>query len=540
MDSTPPGATVNRKPSERNGNTAKSLRLLIVEDSDDDTHLMVRALEDGGYDPAWEQVDNAKAMSAALDEHSWDLVLSDAKMPRFSAAAALEVLQRAEADLPFIVVSGHIGEEQAVALMKTGAHDYVDKGNLSRLLPVVRRELQEAAVRKERNRLEARLRQAEKMEYVGQLAGGIAHDFNNLLTVVTGYAGLILTRLGADDPVRADVELIRQAGKKAAHLTRQLLAFGRRQILRPRVLDLNQVVSDFEGFLRRTIPENVEILTDFDPELGSVRADPGQIEQVLLNLAINARDAMPTGGKLTIETSNVELDGTYGAPEDSRSVVTPGPYVMMAVTDTGKGMDEGVMSQLFEPFFTTKEKREGTGLGLATTYGIVRQSGGHIWAYSEPGKGATFKVYLPRIEEAIAAPGPDDSTVASTGGSEWLLVVEDNEMVRGLAVRALEDYGYRVLSAEHPEEALKVCADHEGRIDLLVTDVVMPGHSGVELAARIEEMRPDIKTLYISGYAYTGLLRAGQTEADIEFLSKPFSAAALARKVREVLDKGDG
>lgn len=530
---------MNSKPGESNGSAGKSLRLLIVEDSNDDTQLLLRTLEEGGYDPVWQQVDDGKAMSAALDEHSWDLVLSDANMPRFSATGALEVLQRAELDLPFIVVSGHIGQEQAVALMKAGASDYVRKDNLPRLIPVVQRELQEAAVRKERNRLEARLRQAEKMEYVGQLAGGIAHDFNNLLTVVTGYAGLILGRLDADDPLRADVKLIRQAGKKAADLTRQLLAFGRRQILQPRVLDLNQVVSDFEGFLRRTIPENVEILTVLDPELGLVRADPGQIEQVLLNLAINARDAMPKGGKLTIETGNVELDGAYSDPDNRQSVVTPGPYVMLAVTDTGKGMDEGVMSQLFEPFFTTKEKREGTGLGLATTYGIVRQSGGHIWAYSEPDKGATFKVYLPRVEGAVVVPGPDDSTVVSNGGTECLLVVEDNEMVRGLAVRALEDHGYRVLAAEHPEEALRICADHEGRIDLLVTDVVMPGLSGVDLAARIEEMRPGVKTLYISGYAYTGLLRAGQTEAGIEFLSKPFSAGALARKARDVLDRGE-
>jgi len=381
--------------------------------------------------------------------------------------------------------------------------------------------------------LEAQLRQAQKMEAVGRLAGGIAHDFNNLLTAILGSADLLLDTLSPDAPEREDLDEIRKAAKRAADLTRQLLAFSRQQVLAPQVLDVNALLTNLEKLLRRLIGEHIELRTALAPNVGAVQADPGQLEQVIVNLAVNARDAMPQGGQLTIETANAELDEAYAA---EHFPARPGSYVLLAVTDTGTGMDAQTKSHIFEPFFTTKEKGKGTGLGLATVYGIVKQSDGYIWVYSEPGHGTSFKIYLPRVAEAPGPARPGFELSASVRGSETVFVVEDDEMVRALIRRMLETRGYTVLLAPHGDEALQLLERHPGRVDLLMTDVVMPGMSGRDLADRVAERRPGIKVLYLSGYTDDAIVRHGVLEPGIAFLQKPFSADALARKVREVLD----
>jgi len=382
----------------------------------------------------------------------------------------------------------------------------------------------------ERQTKEEQLRQAQKMEAVGQLAGGIAHDFNNLLTAINGYADITLRRLPEIDPLRQNVGEIRKAGLRAASLTRQLLAFSRKQVLQAKILDLNEVVQDIDKMLRRLIGEDIDLVTLPLPELGKVKADPGQIEQILLNLVVNARDAMPRGGKITIETDNAYLDGIYAARHLS---VQPGNYVRLSVSDTGVGMDEKIRSQIFEPFFTTKGPGKGTGLGLSTVYGIVKQSGGSIWVYSEPGQGTTFKIYLPRVDEVTELDEPTNTqTVRGTG---TILLVEDEAMVRDLSKAILEDHGYNVLVAENGIEALRVCKDIEEPIDLLITDVVMPEMSGRELTEEFAKLCPQTKVLYMSGYTDDAIVRHGILEQEMPFLQKPFLPDMLAQKAREVL-----
>ena len=388
----------------------------------------------------------------------------------------------------------------------------------------------------ERKRLEEQLLQAQKMEAVGRLAGGVAHDFNNLLTAIIGYAELLMMSFSPDNPRRRDAEEIKKAADRAAALTRQLLAFSRKQMLRPQVLNLNLVVTGIEQMLRRVIGEDIELVTVLDPDLGLVKADPGQIDQVIMNLAVNARDAMPQGGRLTIETKNAYLDEEYAR---QHLEVQPGLYVMLAVSDTGVGMDEEIKSHLFEPFFTTKEVGKGTGLGLATVYGIVKQSDGHIWVYSEPGQGTTFKIYLPMVEGSAE---PTKWTLLfdeTLHGAETILLVEDDSLVRELARRVLVQHGYLVLEAYDGEEALRVCKGYEKPIHLLVTDVVMPGGmSGRQLAESMATMHPETQVLYMSGYADNAIVRHGILESDTAFLQKPFTPESLARKVREVLGGG--
>jgi two-component system cell cycle sensor histidine kinase/response regulator CckA len=384
----------------------------------------------------------------------------------------------------------------------------------------------------ERQLLEAQFRQAQKMEAVGQLAGGVAHDFNNLLTAILGCADLLLETIGPAAPEREDVEEIRKAARRAADLTRQLLAFSRQQVLAPQVLGLNVLVSNLEKLLRRLIGEDIELRTALGAGLGAVKADPGQLEQVIVNLAVNARDAMPDGGRLTIETGNAELDETYSA---EHFPTQPGSYVLLAVTDTGTGMDAETKSHIFEPFFTTKGLGKGTGLGLATVYGIVKQSGGYIWVYSEPGQGTSFKIYLPRVVDAPAPARAAEDAPVSLRGSETILLVEDDEMVRTLTRRLLEANGHTVLLASRGDAALELARSHEARIDLLITDVVMPGMSGRDLADRVQTLLPGIKVLYLSGYTDDAIVRHGVLEPGVAFLQKPFTADTLARKVREVL-----
>ena len=389
----------------------------------------------------------------------------------------------------------------------------------------------------ERRRMEEQLRQSQKLEAVGRLAGGVAHDFNNLLTAVLGDAQMLVEGLHESDPLREEAREIQEAARKAAALTRQLLAFGRKEAARPRVLDLGEVVSAMDRMLRRLIGEDVELVTVSDPELGHVRVDPGRIEQVILNLALNARDAMPKGGRLTIETANVQVT----EDESWRHIeVTPGPHVMLAVSDTGCGMSPEVRSHLFEPFFTTKQLGKGTGLGLATVYGIVKQCGGDIWVYSEPGKGTVFKIYFPRVDEAVERPEARAVEYPPSRGTETVLVVEDESMVRSMAVKVLRGAGYDVLEAGDGEEALRLVTGAKGRkIDLLVTDVVMPRLGGPELASRLRARMPDLRVLFVSGYTDQALDLRQLPGERTAFLSKPFSPSALAQKIREVLDQRD-
>ena len=384
----------------------------------------------------------------------------------------------------------------------------------------------------ERARLEGQLRQAQKMEAIGRLAGGIAHDFNNLLTAVSGYGEIVADLLQPEDPARAHVEEIREAARRAADLTRQLLAFSRKQVLEPTVLDLNAVLSDMDKMLRRVIGEDIVLVTALDAEIGRVKADRGQVEQVIMNLVVNARDAMPKGGRLTLETRNVELDATYARAHPDAST---GPHVLLAVSDSGGGIPAEVLPRIFEPFFTTKERGKGTGLGLATVYGIVKQSGGHIAAYSEPGRGAAFKVYLARVDgRAEAKPAPAASDRAE-GGTETILVVEDEAPVRKLMSQILRRSGYTLIEAGTGIDALEAVARHEGTIHMMVTDVVMPGMSGRDLARKLEPIRPGMKVLYISGYTENAIVHHGELDPGTAFLAKPFTPAALAAKVREVL-----
>jgi PAS domain S-box-containing protein len=384
-----------------------------------------------------------------------------------------------------------------------------------------------------RLQLEGQLRQAQKMETVGQLASGIAHDFNNLLTVINGMAELVLARVNKLDPIYADIKDVLDAGRRAAALTQQLLAFSRQQVLQPRVININTVVATSESMLRRLLGEDVELVVAPASDLGNVKADVSQLEQVIANLVVNGSDAMPQGGKLTIETRNVTIDSGYA--RQVGVTVPPGPYVQLSVTDTGVGMDETVRTRIFEPFFTTKTLGKGTGLGLSTVYGIVKQSNGFIWVYSEVGRGTSFRIYLPMVADAEAALHVTQGDVVPAG-TETILLVEDNTEVRKLASRLLQAGGYAVISATNAAEALQLAAQHGAAISLLVTDVVMPQMSGPELAERLAQTAPEMKVLYMSGYTDDRVVRHGISEAEVAFLGKPFTRAALLQKVREILD----
>jgi len=515
------------------------LRILHLEDVPADAELIQETLRADGLTFEAATVSNRAEFLAAIERGGFDLVLSDHKLPDFDGVSALKTLRQRWPNVPFIFVSGSIGEEQAVETLKGGATDYVLKDRPARLGPAIKRALAEAReiakreeAEQEKAKLEAQLRQAQKMEAVGQLAGGVAHDFNNLLFVVNGRADLALRRLKPGDPLREQLEIIRGAGERAAALTRQLLAFSRRQVLQPKVLDLNGIVANLSKMLHRLIREDIALTTALDPALKPTKADPGQVEQVLMNLVVNARDAMPKGGKLVIGTANVELDETFCRLHDG---ARPGHYVALSATDTGSGMDAAVKTRIFEPFFTTKKQGEGTGLGLATVYGIVKQSGGYIEVESEVGKGTTFRIYLPRAEESAQAERAAAPVPETRRAKETILLAEDLDAVRDVVRELLEAQGYKVLAARQGVEALAFAEQHKGPLQLLLTDVVMPEMSGPELAQRLCRLRPEMKVLFMSGYTDQSIADEGALGSGSNYIQKPVSAEELARKLRELL-----
>ena len=519
---------------------SEPLRLVIVEDSEDDARLVVRELGRGGYHVHAQRVETRHDLSRTLADGEWDLVISDHDLPEFSAPEALSLVQSDPRHLPFIIVSGSMGEDHAVAAMKAGASDYLVKGHLSRLVPAVRRELADAEQRRQRaqaeealHRAESQLRQAQKMEAIGRLAGGIAHDFNNLLTAILGYSELLLEEMPRDAPDRADVDEIKKAGDRAAALTRQLLAFSRQQVLEPRVADFNEIVTNVGKLLRRVIGEDIELAIELDAAIGHVKVDAGQMEQVLMNLAVNARDAMPRGGQLRIRTCPHVLP----EPCHVRGVaIEAGRYLLVTVKDTGTGMGPEVARQVFEPFFTTKVAGQGTGLGLSTVYGIVKQSGGYILLDSEPGRGTAFEIYLPNVDEPLDTIRADTGPPRRADGSETVLLVDDDTGIRELMRRTLKDGGYQVLTAPDGLEALAVARAHAGSIHILITDVVMPRMGGIELAAQITAIRGDMTVLYISGYTDRREWMGAASQVRCAYLQKPFTPSVLMRKVRELLD----
>ena len=633
----------------------EQVRVLMVEDDDNDAVLINRELGRLTPAPVVQHVRTRPAFAAALEGFAPHAILSDHNIPGFSGWEALELAQHAQPDVPFILVTGSLDEETAVRYLKNGASDYILKDRLVRLGPALLEALERARQREalrtqerllrqiidanpslifvkdwngrfvlvnqataqvygttveslvgktdadfnpnvdeiahflrhdrdvmssgqpriiaeepvtnpttgdtrwfqtikvplrspaegtatllgvateitERKRLEEQLLQSQKMEAVGQLAGGVAHDFNNILTAIVGYTDLLAAELASNVRQLEDLEEIRKAARRAAALTRQLLAFSRKQVLEPRIIDVNSVVLNLDKMLRSLISENIELKTDLADNLGAARADPNQIEQVIMNLAINARDAMPDGGTVTIETRNVTLDDAYAAQHVS---VIPGEYVMLAVSDTGCGMDAKTQSRIFEPFFTTKPAGRGTGLGLSTVYGIVKQTGGNIWLYSEPGKGTTFKIYLPAIAALPEDIGKVAPAEASRRGAGTVLVVEDDEQLRRLTHRALDAQGYTVLVADRGATALDIARRHKGEIDLLLTDVIMPDTNGRKLAETIQAARPGMRVLYMSGYPDGAIASHGMLEPGVAYLAKPFTTEAITRRVREVLE----
>jgi two-component system, cell cycle sensor histidine kinase and response regulator CckA len=526
--------------SSEPGTGDQSIRLVLVEDSEDDAELILHELRRAGYTVTAKRVETAQGLVDVLAESEWDLVISDHCLPNLSAPEALCLVQAHTRYLPFIIVSGRMGEALAVSAMKAGAADYLVKGQLTRLGPAVRRELADAEQRRQRARAEEtlgqteqQLRQAQKMEAVGRLASGIAHDFNNLLTAILGYSELVLRDMPTEAAGRADVEEIRKAGVRAAALTRQLLAFSRQQVLEPRVANLNHIVGDVEQLLRRMIGADVELVMELNAAIGHVRVDSGQMEQVLMNLALNARDAMPKGGRLRFQTR----DEVLAHPRQlSGATMDAGRYVIATVSDTGAGMTPDIVKQIFDPFFTTKSLGRGTGLGLSTVYGIVKQSNGFIFVTSELGEGTVFEIFLPCVDEPVEAMKRGATPTANLEGSETILLVDDDAGVRDLLARALKANGYHVLVAPEGLEATSAAVQHAGAIHLLITDLVMPGIGGAELALQLTATRPSLAVLYISGYP-------DRRESDLDgsagagtYLQKPFTPSQLVRKVRELLD----
>ncbi|MGD0091629.1 MAG: response regulator [Planctomycetota bacterium] len=559
---------LSTNPAQRN---AVQARVLIVDDNAASRQLLRAVLETEGH-TLFEAGDGVEALSV-LGRQKIDVVISEILMPEMDGYGLCYELRKDSRfkAIPLIIYSStYVSASDKNLALNLGVSAFLPKpASLSALCEALLaaltgkapirarmespeelealREYSQRLIRtieedrveltrrtEELHKAEAQLRQSQKMEAIGRLAGGVAHDFNNLLTVIMGRTELTMIRVKSDERLWHELELVYKTGARAAALTRQLLAFSRQQVLQPVMLDLNEVVAGIEDMLRRMLGEDISLVTVLEPGLGTVKADPSQLEQVLMNLAVNARDAMPGCGKLTIETATIRLDESYCR---SHANAKPGCYVLLAVTDTGCGMDAETQSRIFEPFFTTKEQGKGTGLGLSTVYGIVKQSGGNIEVYSEVGKGTTFKIYLPLAEGVVQPVRPSATLPAVRGGQETILVVEDEDPVRELVREMLEPNGYTVLLAPSGRAALRACAEHTGRVHLLLTDVVMPEMSGVQLAQDLGKTQTNLKVLFMSGYATHAIMNNSILERGAEFIQKPFTPGKLARKVREVLDE---
>jgi len=507
------------------------LRVLFIEDSENDAMLQVGLLKQAGYDVVHERVQSEEGLEEALDR-TWDVLISDHSMPQFQGTDALKIVRQRGIDVPFIFVSGTIGEDSAVAALKVGAQDYLMKSNLGRLVPSVQRELRESEARHQRKLLETQVHQLQRFEAIGRLAGGVAHDFNNVIGAIMGWADLGVHAAQADSDLQDKFLKIRSQADRASALTRQLLAFARRQMLQPRNTNLNELAKEEISLLRNVIGERIEIQMELAQDLSVVWADPGQIEQVLMNLCLNARDAMPNGGRLLIETRNVTLGDEY---KQLHPYAIPGRYVLLRVLDSGFGMDSEALTHIFEPFFTTKEMGRGTGLGLATVYGIVKQHKGFIDVESKVGEGSAFYVYLP-IGDGPAHEPERTSVESLRGGSERILIAEDNEDLREAAKEILESLGYKVTVAKDGEEAVRAFEESAEPFDLVLMDVVMPKMNGPEAYLKMASLKPGTRVIFSTGYATEANLIHVQTRQKATVLQKPYGSQYLAQKLRETLD----
>lgn len=511
-----------------------SLRILHLEDDPRDAQFLKIQLNESGIVCSITRVENRDGFITALQNGDFNLVISDYLIPGFTGLDALRLVQASAPHLPFILVSGAIDDNLAIEILEQGATDYVLKDHLPKLIPVVHRIIKELELRNERLLLEKQFIQAQKMETIGHLAGGVAHDFNNILAVIMGNNDYVMERLLADNPLRKNLEEIRLASKRAAALTQQLLSFSRHEALEPKVIDLNEVISSMDKMLNRLVGESVTLSIALDKKLGVIKINPGYVSQILMNLAINARDAMPHGGRLTVTTCNATLSKKEAGEIPNAS---PGEFVTLMVRDTGIGMSPEVMAHLFEAFFTTKPQGKGTGLGLATCANIMKQAQAFIKVESEVGRGTTFQVFFPRVNQAVDPSASITKTGVMSGGSETVLVVEDESALRRVVVIALQGQGYTVLQASSGQEGLRVASEQSGTpIDLVISDLVMPQMGGKAMAEWLKSSYPHIKILFTSGYNEQALAHQEKDTTGAAFLAKPYSLSVLTRKVREVLD----
>jgi two-component system, cell cycle sensor histidine kinase and response regulator CckA len=507
------------------------IRVLIVEDSEDDAALLLLLLRQDGFQVYSERVDSPDTMAAALNK-KWDIVISDHTMPHFSGSDALKMVRLCEPDVPFLFVSGTIGEDAAVEAMRAGAQDYVMKSNLKRLIPAIRREIQDAENRTERKRLEQSVQGLLRFEAIGRLVGGIAHDFNNMIGAILGWAEMGYEESRSLSVLNTRFEKIRDQSLRAGRLTSQLLAFAGGQILQPRSVDLNTIVEQERSLLAPVIGDDIAIRVIAAPDLRHTLADPSQLEQVLMNLCLNARDAIVGGGQITIETQNVEISAKFCRDHACGS---PGSYIVLSVSDTGTGMNVATLERIFEPFFTTKEVGKGTGLGLATVYGVVKQHGGFVHVDSEPGKGTSFRVYLP-AESGEQGPSEAINQDHPLRGTETILLVEDHEGLRDTAQEMLQRLGYQVIAASDGKEALELFKAASNRIDLLVTDVIMPLMSGPEAYLAMSAISPELRVVFTTGYTPEAKALVALVAKGASLVQKPYSLTTLSQMIRAALE----
>jgi two-component system, cell cycle sensor histidine kinase and response regulator CckA len=508
------------------------LRALIVEDSEDDAALIVRELKHGGFDVTHLRVDSAETMKVALGSGSWNVVISDYSMPGFSGSEALKLLRAHTSEIPFIYVSGTLGEDTAVGALKSGAQDYLVKGTLGRLVPAIERELRDAEARRERQRLETQLHLLRRFEAIGRLAGGISHDFNNVIGAILGFAEIGQAELPEDHPTHKRLQKICEQAKRAGALTHQLLAFARRQVLQPRNLDVNAVIKDTVSLLGTLIGEHIRIELALSSDLAPAWADATQVEQVIMNLCLNARDAMPEGGKIVIKTQTTEIRPGDEVPQP---YFRPGTYILLRISDTGTGMDRDTLEHIFEPFFTTKEVGRGTGLGLATVYGIVKQHGGIIDVQSEPGAGTEFRVYLP-VGSGIPQTIDKKKEITVKRGTETILLAEDHDGLREAAKEMLTSLGYHVLLAATGRQAVEIFSVDSSSIDLVLLDVVMPAMGGTAALQIMRTLKPRLRAIFTTGYTVEADSARAMGESGVLILQKPYNSTNLGQAIRSLLD----